>query len=201
MHLLGALICHARWALTLLLLLAVVHPAAAQPLAPLAELDDMEPLPNTSMELSPTFSELGILDPIERGQSFEFDYESSQGLIAEFDGGVTFSTVDEEFELRIRPMQQTDLKLSLPIKNRRDWEPTFRAFAHMSKDISRRATNMKCRCKEVLRLPSTYWTRASISIPRMRFKSSSAAFLCRTVTIGSTTSNSTAWRRNVACIP
>ncbi len=43
-----------------------------------------------------------------------FSDDQSERLIAKFDEGFTVATPDEEFELRIRVMQQTDFKLFLP---------------------------------------------------------------------------------------
>ncbi|MCB9939423.1 MAG: hypothetical protein H6823_14360, partial [Planctomycetaceae bacterium] len=105
-----------RWtlALLLLLLLASVHAASGQTLPPLTEIERSEYLLNSYAESSHSLQWFGTPEAIERGQSMDFEYESHQDLITKFDDGVTFSTVDEEFELRIRIMEQTDFKLFLP---------------------------------------------------------------------------------------
>ncbi|MCA9143697.1 MAG: hypothetical protein KDB05_12960 [Planctomycetales bacterium] len=132
-----------RWtlALLLLLLLASVHAASGQTLPPLTEIERSEYLLNSYAESSHSLQWFGTPEAIERGQSMDFEYESHQDLITKFDDGVTFSTVDEEFELRIRIMEQTDFKLFLP-RNQEParpgaYIPRFRTYfeGHISKSF------------------------------------------------------------------
>ncbi len=110
-----------RWTLACLIMLAAVHAAPAQTRPAPGAVEYEGIVPRQHPERLPALSEPGSdfesfesFETAELAESLDYDGESVRDLKLEFDAGVTIATHDEEFELRIRVMEQTDFKLFLP---------------------------------------------------------------------------------------